>query len=242
MNSNIELSVVIPAYNEQARLGSYLTEVVGYLEISNYLYEVFVVDDGSTDRTSSIVNNFTAKNQNVKLIRIQSNKGKGNAVRVGMLATSGKFCLFTDADGATPIKELDRLFNALENGADVAIASRAFKNSSCNINAHLHRKIIGRIFHFFVRLIAVQGFADTQCGFKLFSRKAVDDVFPYQRIFDFGFDVELLYICLLRGFRVIEIPVNWTDVNGSKVKLIRDSVRMFIDIILIRINVWRGYY
>jgi dolichyl-phosphate beta-glucosyltransferase len=236
------LSIIIPAYNEEKRLPGYLARVLEYLEQQKILYEIIIVDDGSHDSTAEVVARFMHENIRVKLVRLPCNRGKGYAVRTGMLQASGKLRLFTDADGATPIIELERLLKAIDSGADVAIASRAMKDDSCAVIAHLHRKVIGRIFHFIVSTLTVKGIHDTQCGFKLFTAEAAQAVFPLQRIDDFGFDVEILYLCQQNGFRIAEVPVNWTDIAGSKVSLVRDSLRMFSDIFRIRLNDLAGVY
>ena len=236
------LSIIIPAYNEERRLPVYLASVLDYLEQLDILYEILVVDDGSQDATAEVVARFMQENTRVKLIRLPRNRGKGNAVRTGMLQASGKLRLFADADGATPITELERLRRAIDGGADVAIASRAMKDDSCTVSAHLHRRVIGRVFHFIVTTLTVKGIHDTQCGFKLFTAEAAQAVFPLQRIEDFGFDVEILYLCQRNGYRIAEVPVNWTDIAGSKVSLVRDPLRMFMDIFKIRLNDLRGAY
>jgi len=236
------LSIIIPAYNEEKRLPVYLARILEYLELQDISYEIIVVDDGSHDLTAEVVDRFKQENVRVKLIRLSRNGGKGCAVRAGMLQASGKLRLFADADGATPIAELERLQKAIDSGADVAIASRAMKDDSCIINAHLHRKVIGRVFHYIVTTLTVKGIHDTQCGFKLFTAEAAQAVFPLQRIDDFGFDVEILYLCQRYGYRIAEVPVNWTDIAGSKVSLIRDSLRMFADIFRIRFNDLTGVY
>jgi len=181
-------------------------------------------------------------NSRVNIITLPENRGKGYAVKRGMLAASGRLRLFADADGATPITELERLRKALDSGADVAIASRAMKDDSRTINAHLHRKVIGRIFHFIVTTLTVKGIHDTQCGFKLFTAEAAQELFKLQRIADFGFDVEILYLCRLNGYHVTEVPVNWSDIAGSKVNLLLDSWRMFTDIFKIKFNKLMGAY
>jgi dolichyl-phosphate beta-glucosyltransferase len=241
MNSPL-LSIIIPAYNEEKRLPAYLSRILEYLELQDFLYEIIVVDDGSHDSTEEVVASFIKENNRVKLIRLPNNRGKGFAVRSGMLGASGKLRLFTDADGATPITELERLQKAIDSGADVAIASRAMKDVSCTVNAHLHRKVIGAIFNFIVTTLTVKGIHDTQCGFKLFTAEAVETVFPHLRIDDFGFDVEVLYLCQRNGYRIAEVPVNWADIAGSKVNLIRDSLRMFSDIFKIRFFYLTGTY
>ena len=238
----VSLSVIIPAYNEAGRLPSYLASIVEYLDRQDISYEVIVVDDGSTDATADSISQLLAAHGSVKMLPLPANRGKGFAVKTGMLQASGKLRLFTDADGATPISELARLRKAVDAGAEVAIASRAMKDASCTVAAHLHRKVIGGVFNFLVNKIAVKGIHDTQCGFKLFTEKAARTVFPLQRIHDFGFDVEILLLCRKNGLRIAEVPVNWSDVAGSKVHLIRDSWRMLTDIFQTRLNNFRGMY
>ncbi|WP_223908902.1 dolichyl-phosphate beta-glucosyltransferase [Geobacter sp. AOG1] len=240
--STVFLSIIIPAFNEEKRLPVYLTRVLEYLERQDFSYEVIVVDDGSADATAEAVARIMEGNNRVKLIRHPANRGKGYAVKTGMLDASGKLRLFTDADGATPIMELERLLKAIDSGANVAIASRAMKDDSCTINAHLHRKVIGRVFHSIVNALTVKGIHDTQCGFKLFTAEAAQEVFQLQRIDGFGFDVEILYLCQRNGYRITEVPVNWTDIAGSKVNLIVDSLRMLTDIFKIRLNEMTGAY
>ncbi len=242
MTMPLKLSAIIPAYNEINRLPGYLTQVVDYLERQSLSFEVIIVDDGSTDGTGAMVERFREENANVRLIRLRQNRGKGHAVKTGMLEASGQLRLFADADGATPIAELQQLVRAIEGGADVAVASRALRADTCTVQTRLSRKVIGTLYNFIVRMLAVRGIKDTQCGFKLFSAESAATVFPLQRIEDFGFDVELLFICRKKGYRIVEVPVNWTDVRGTKVKVLRDSVRMFYDVLKIRLNDLRGMY
>lgn len=238
----LELSVVIPAYNEERRLPVYLVEILAYLEVQPFSFEVIIVDDGSQDGTVEMVERFTAENSKVHLIRLPQNRGKGYAVKTGMLKACGKLRLFADADGATPVSELAGLKKAIDAGADVAVASRALRDDSHTVKSKFHRKLMGTVFNFIVRTLTVKGINDTQCGFKLFSAEAANSAFSLQRIQDFGFDVEVLYICQKKGCRIVEVPVNWTDIPGSKVKLLRDSLRMFKDVVKIRVNDWRGAY
>jgi dolichyl-phosphate beta-glucosyltransferase len=238
----LELSVVIPAYNEERRLPAYIVEILAYLDVQPFSFEVIIVDDGSQDSTVEMVERFTAENSKVHLIRLQQNRGKGYAVKTGMLKACGKLRLFADADGATPITELAGLKKAIDAGADVAVASRALRDDSHTVKTKFHRKLMGTVFNFIVRTLTVKGINDTQCGFKLFSAEAANSAFPLQRIQDFGFDVEVLYICQKKRYRIVEVPVNWTDIPGSKVKLLRDSLRMFKDVVKIRVNDWRGAY
>ena len=237
-----EISIIIPAYNEESRLPKYLDSILEYFANEDATYEILVVDDGSTDSTKSVVVRYTEQNPNIKLINLLKNCGKGYAVKTGMLKANGKLRLFTDADGATPIKELDKLKRHIDDGAAVVIASRAMKDNSCNVMAHFHRRIIGAVFNFIVQILTVKGIYDTQCGFKLFTESAAKSVFPLQQINGFGFDVELLFICHTKGYQIKEVPVNWTDIPKSKVKLFRDSWRMLNDVITIRFNYLRGTY
>lgn len=235
------ISVVIPAYNEALRLPRYLSSIIAYFELQGIDYEIIVVDDGSTDATTAVVERVMSENVRVRLIRLPRNHGKGHAVKTGMLQARGSLRLFADADGATPIAELERLRTAIKAGADIAIASRSLHDDSCHVAAKLHRKMIGSVFSMIVRLLSVKGISDTQCGFKLFTAEAAQAIFPLQRIDGFGFDVEILFIGKHKGYRIAEVPVNWTDVAGSKVKLVRDSCRMLLDVLTIGFTYARRY-
>lgn len=238
----VGMSIIIPAYNEEDRLPAYLRQVLVYFKCRQSSFEIIVVDDGSRDATAAVVVAFMAQSPEVKLIRVPVNRGKGHAVKVGMLRASGKLLLFADADGATPISEVERLEKAMQGGVDVAVASRALHDDSCSVTGTLHRKMLGTLFNLIVRMITVRGIMDTQCGFKLFTKEAALAAFPFQRIEGFGFDVEILYTCHMKGFRISEVPVTWTDIPKSRVRLIRDSWRMFNDVLMVRLNHIRGYY
>lgn len=238
----ISLSVIIPAFNEEARLPVYLNKVLAYLNNLGISYEILVVDDGSVDSTAKVVEHFSMKDQRIKLVQLASNRGKGFAVKTGMLRAIGELRLFADADGATPITELERLKQSIDAGADIAIASRALHDGSSVVRAHLHRKVMGTIFSGLVRLVAVRGIKDTQCGFKLFTAESAQRLFSLQQIDDFGFDVEILFISRKHGYRICEVPVNWRDVKGSKVRLLQDSMKMFSDIFRVRTNESLGLY
>jgi dolichyl-phosphate beta-glucosyltransferase len=230
-NNLPEISIVIPAYNEESRLPNYLVSIIDYFTKRNTSYEIFVVDDGSTDSTCAIVTEYSKQFPNVKLIQLPQNRGKGFAVKTGMLQASGALRLFADADGATPIIEFARLQKAINNGADVAIASRALHDKECSVKGTIHRKIMGSIFNFIVRTLVIRDIYDTQCGFKLFTAESVIKTFPLQNIDGFCFDVEIIFLCKNNGLRIKEIPVNWADKKVSKVKLFRDSYRMFFDVL-----------
>lgn len=237
-----QFSVVIPAFNEETRLPPYLERVIIYLEHVGSDYEIIVVDDGSSDATPMVVTSLAGKNSRLKLIELPENRGKGHAVKTGMLAARGRLRLFADADGATPIEELGRLKLAIEQGADIAIASRALKDEERTVRDMLHRKFMGTVYNLIVRTLAVRGIHDTQCGFKLFTDKAAAALFPLQRINGFGFDVEILYAAWKLGFRIVEVPVNWTDIKGTKVNIFKDSLRMLTDVLRVRLNDARGAY
>lgn len=233
---SVSLSVVVPAYNEERRLPPTLIDMVDYLDARKSSYEIIVVDDGSRDKTAEVVRKFERVRSQVRLIQLPKNYGKGHAVRVGVLNSNGERILFADADGATPFGELLRLEKALESGAEIAIGSRALQAESTKVTTAVHRRVLGRLFNFCVNRIVLPGVADTQCGFKLFTRPVAMFLFKNQRADRFSFDVEILYLAERIGAKVSEIPVNWTNVPGSKVRLIRDAFKMFRDILKFRLQ------
>ena len=234
------LSIVIPAYNEERRLPGSLEKVLSFLQTRDYPAEVIVVDDGSTDNTVGIVEGFMARYPFVSIIK-NDHRGKGYAVRTGMLAARGTYVLFSDADLATPIGEVDRLLAFLGDGYDIAIGSREGLGAQ-RINEPGYRHLMGRVFNLLVRLMAVGGFQDTQCGFKCFLDQAAIDLFSVQQLDGWTFDVEVLYIALKRGYRIREIPIPWYHIPGSRIRVLPDSMAMFMDLFTIRRNWRRGEY
>ncbi|MBI2527685.1 MAG: glycosyltransferase family 2 protein [Candidatus Rokubacteria bacterium] len=224
-------SVVIPAYNEAARLPAYLKEVVAYLDGRDQPYEVLVVDDGSRDATGALVRDLARVHPGVRLHVLPANRGKGFAVRAGMMAVGGTLRLMADADGATPIVEVKRLEAAIQAGADLAVGSRALPDPSVVVRARAHRMLAGQVWSRLVRALGVSGVVDTQCGFKLFRAAVADDLFPALRTDGFGFDVELVLLAQRRGYRIAEVPINWTDQPGSKVGVLKDGPRMLAQIV-----------
>lgn len=236
----VDWSVVIPAYNEAARLPAYLKDVVAYFEGRDAPFEVLVVDDGSVDGTAERVREISAGRRFIGVHTLPSNRGKGAAVREGMRRTTGTLKLMADADGATPIAEVERLEAALARGADIAVGSRVLRDSSVVRQTRLHRKLSGHVFNFIVRRLGVASVVDTQCGFKLFRRAAADALFGALTTDGFGFDVELLLLAQRCGYRVAEVPISWTDQPGSKVGVLTDGPRMLLDIVAARWRLARG--
>ncbi|OGK92046.1 MAG: glycosyl transferase family 2 [Candidatus Rokubacteria bacterium GWF2_70_14] len=229
-------SVVIPAYNEAMRLPAYLKEVVAYFDGRDQSYEVVVVDDGSRDATADCVRELARLHPSVRLHALPENRGKGCAVRTGMTVASGALRLMADADGATPIVEVKRLEAAMQAGADLAVGSRALPDPSVVVRARTHRKLSGQVWSRLVRALGVSGVVDTQCGFKLFRGPVADDLFRPLRTEGFGFDVELLLLARRRGYRIVEVPINWTDQPGSKVGVLKDGPRMLAQIVAARLR------
>lgn len=238
------LSIVIPAYNEETRLPGTLRTVLDYLERTYPgQFEILVVDDGSSDRTAALTEEIARQRGEVRLLRNPGNRGKGYSVRHGMLEARGDWVLFTDADLSAPIEELEKLRAAVERErAAIAIGSRALDRSLIGVHQPWWREWAGRIFNGIMRVIVGLPFRDTQCGFKLFRRDAVETIFPRQRIERFGFDVEVLYLARKLGFRTVEVPVRWNHAEGTRVSMLRDSLDMFLD--LLRVRWWwrRGLY
>lgn len=243
----VALTIVIPAYNEAERILPTLESVSQYLSarsarVSQAQFEIVVVDDGSSDNTAAVVLEAAQKHRQVRLISLPRNRGKGYAVRLGVLNARGARILFNDADGATPIAELERLDAALDQGADIAIGSRALPSTDVRVSTNAGRKIIGRVFNGIANALLVPGIADTQCGFKLFRAEAAMPLFERQTAERFSFDVEILFLAKRAGFTIQEVPINWTNVPGSKVNLVADSMKMFFDLCRFRLYAARGLY
>ena len=244
---SISLSVVIPVYNEAARIPATLRQVAEYLQPRAETTEILVVDDGSTDETVALIDQYSQGNrprgnQLVRLIRQRENRGKGFAVRTGVMSAQGELILFTDADLSAPIAEAPRLLDALRNGYDIAIGSRGLKPEWIGVHQSQFRESSGKFFNLCLRLLTGLPFRDTQCGFKAFRREAARRIFPLQTIDGFGFDAELLYIARKLGYRTLEMPVHWAHSEGTKVHMVRDGLRMASDLFTIRWNDLRGRY
>jgi dolichyl-phosphate beta-glucosyltransferase len=237
-----DLSIVIPAYNEETRIGPTVREMVSYCRGHERAFEIILVDDGSRDSTTSVARLLSEDFPELRVIRLAANHGKGYAVRTGVVNALGRLVLFADADGATPIEEIERLERALESGVDVAVGSRALRATGVHVRAKLYRHLMGRTFHLLVEWLADGGVKDTQCGFKLFRSAVAQDLFSRMRMNGFSFDVEVLVMARRRGYRIAEVPVNWTHRPGSKVRLTLDSLQMAADLLRIRAHCLSGEY
>lgn len=241
-----QLSIIVPAYNEEARLGRTLLRIHEYFgsdpRLANAL-EVIVVDDGSTDGTARIAQEWARTGEReFRLFSNERNRGKGYSVRRGMLEARGRIALFTDADLSAPVEESEKLFAALAAGQDIAIGSRAIDRSLISTHQSVFRETAGIIFNAFVRLFTGLRLHDTQCGFKAFVREPCRIIFEQQRIEGFGFDPEVLFLAGRHGLRTAEVPVRWSHDPATKVHVVWDSLLMFGDLIYIRWNWLRGRY
>ena len=237
------LSVVIPAYNEEARLPGTLARVTEWLAGRAFSFsEIVVVDDGSSDGTAAVIERESCSNPALRLLRNPGNRGKGYAVRHGMLEARGEWLLYTDADLSTPIEEADKLYSAADSeGAVIAIGSRALDRSLVSVHQSIFREYSGQFFNVAMRALTGLPFHDTQCGFKLYQSRAARAVFARQQLNGFSFDVEDLYIAQRCGMKSIEVPVRWANVVGTKVSLLQ-GLRSFSDLMEIRRFAKQGKY
>jgi dolichyl-phosphate beta-glucosyltransferase len=240
------LSIVIPAYNEEQRLGKTLFETFDYLAAQDYTSEIIVVDDGSRDRTVEIANDFQARadaKTNLIVLKNPGNCGKGYAVRNGMLQAGGEIHLFFDADLATPLDQIPKVIQPiLKNKYDVVFGSRALNDAVIQVEQSYLRRLRGRGGNLLIRILTGMDIKDTQCGFKAFRRQASQTIFPLQQINGFGFDPEILFIANKQGWRWKEIPVVWRHVEGSKVTMLSASINVFMEVFKIRWNDLMGKY
>lgn len=227
-------SIVVPAYNESARLGASLDKILSYIAEQKWSAEIIVVNDGSRDDTAEIVRCLAKNNSALRLVENPGNRGKGYSVRNGMLQARGSVVVFSDADLSSPIEELPKLLSALSNGADIAIGSRWLQSETQTQRQPLHRQLFGRIFNLLLRIILGLHFKDTQCGFKAFQKHAVQKIFPLQKIERWGFDPEILFLARKFGFRVQEVSVAWAHSGGTRIHPLTDGSRMFWEMLRIR--------
>jgi dolichyl-phosphate beta-glucosyltransferase len=235
-------SIVIPAYNESERIRATLDKILVHIQERGWDAEILVVDDGSTDATAQIVQAYAAEHPLLRLLQNPGNRGKGYSVRNGMLHANGEMVLFSDADLSSPIEEADKLFVALAEGNDIAMGSRWMRTELQTQRQPLHRQLLGRIFNLALRVMLHLHFRDTQCGFKAFTRRASQVIFPLQHIERWGFDPEILFLARKFGLKVKEVPVKWAHREGTRINPLRDGIRMFSEVLKIRWYSLSGKY
>jgi dolichyl-phosphate beta-glucosyltransferase len=236
------LSVVIPAYNEESRIPPTLEKLHRYLKDRYGDFEIIVVDDGSSDNTPSAVENLGQKLDGIRLVRYAENRGKGYAVRTGVLASRGTLVLMCDADLSTPIEEIEKLKRFIRDGFAVAIGSRGLKESDILERQPWYRENMGKMFNLFVRILVTGGIHDTQCGFKLFRGDIARELFSKSLIDGFSFDVESLFLAKESGYTIKEVPVRWINSPTSRVRIMSDPVKMFLELFQIKVNSLLGRY
>lgn len=241
MKRSVQLSIVIPVYNEEKRLPANLDKIIAFLKKRKITAEVILVDDGSKDKTWKILEDYHKKHKNIRLYRHPQNRGKGAAVKSGMLQALGKYVLMTDCDLSTPIEEIDLLTEHIGKH-DIVIGSRRLKEKKLDKVPPRYRTLLGDIYYEMLRLFLLPTVKDTNCGFKLFSRKVIQPVFKRQLISRWGYDAEVLFIANKLGFTIKEIPVSWTHYPGSKVKLTDAVIKTLIEFLKIKLNNWRKVY
>lgn len=241
MKDGIDLSVVIPVFNEEKRLLANLDKIIGYLKKKEVKSEIILVDDGSSDKTWSVLGSYQSKYRNIKLYRHPKNLGKGAAVKTGMMESRGDLVLMTDCDLSTPIEELDFLMQHIGK-FDIVIGSRRLKEKKLGRMPARYRTFLGDIYYEMLRMVLLPSVKDTNCGFKLFSKKVIKPVFERQKINRWGYDAEVLFIAHKLGFSIKEVPVRWTHYTGSKVKVVDAVVKTLGELMQIKWNSLRGKY
>lgn len=237
-----DLSIVFPAYNEARRLPSSLEKTFEFISSSGRSAEVVVVDDGSSDTMVEVIQSQFGHRSDLRIVSYHPNRGKGWAVKTGVLESRGRRVLMSDADLSTPLTDLPVLERAMDNGADLVIGSRAVAGSQVVVAQNVLRQLGGKVFNRLLRTFLLKGLHDTQCGFKLFNREKVGPVFEQMTIERFGFDIEMLFLADRQGLKIAEVPVSWYNSEDTKVNFARDSSQMFIDIFRVRLNDIKGVY
>ena len=234
MNQRIDISIVIPAFNEAERLPQFLERIISFCLASQNTYEIIVVDDGSIDATFQKAASYKSRFPNLSVLRIGKNRGKGHAVKKGLFESQGEICLFLDADGSVEPEEIERNSHYLKEGYDIFIGSRALHGQGQTLKVKWYRKAIGVVFNFFVHTFLFKQIKDTQCGFKIFKKDIIVPLLSRTYLDGFGFDIEVLYLAHRMGYKIKEGPVSWRHVNAGKINLIKDSIKMFWNILQAR--------
>lgn len=235
------VSLIIPAFNEEARIGSSLHRIMGFLRSQPFASEILIVDDGSKDRTVEVVQKIAGGGDSVQILSTQ-HLGKGGAVRAGMLQGRGEYLFFSDADLSVPIETLSAFLAQLENGCDVTIGTRQKQGARIELHQPFYREFMGKVFTWLSNWILDLRVSDFTCGFKGFRRAVAQDLFSRQRLKNWSFDAEILYLAQRRGYQIREIPVAWRDDRASKVRLWRDVATSFLGLIQIRLHDYQGKY
>ncbi|MFC1806813.1 glycosyltransferase [Candidatus Omnitrophota bacterium] len=231
----MDLSIIIPAYNEEKRLPQFLEQVISYCNNSKRKSEIIVVDDGSADKTEAVVISYAKRFKNLQLVKIDRNHGKGYAVKRGMLKATGELRVFMDADGSVQPDEIDKnIHYLLKQGYDIFVGSRVLKDKGQTLEVKWYRKLIGKVFNSFVQFFLFKNISDTQCGFKMFKKDVIVPLFSRIYLNGFGFDIEALYLGHKMGYRIIESPVSWRHRSGSKINVLTDPIKMFVNILQVR--------
>ncbi len=239
---SVQYSIILPAYNESARIRPGLEKALAFVREQRWSAEIIVVDDGSKDDTAEIVRQLMVNAPELRLLENPGNRGKGYSVRNGMLNAHGDILMFSDADFSSPIYESIKLIKAIEDGADVAFGSRWLLAETQTRRQSLLRQFVGRAYNLLLRLLLGLPYKDTQCGFKAFTRKAAEVIFTRQQIERWGFDPELLFIARKFGLKMTEVAVEWANDDRSKINPLTDGIKMFCELLIIRLNAMAGHY
>ncbi|HEX2912359.1 MAG TPA: dolichyl-phosphate beta-glucosyltransferase [Chloroflexia bacterium] len=238
----VYLSIVIPVYNEEKRIGPSLERIITYLSTKPWSREIVLVDDGSRDGGIALARQKLDGVEKLRVISYGGNRGKGYALKQGMVSSQGQFVLFTDADLSTPIEELDKMLPWFDQGFDIVQGSRKMPGATVERHQPWLRENMGKVFTALSNIIAQVNVRDVTCGFKCYRGPVAHDLYGRQQIFDWSFDAEIIHIARRSGYRLKEVPVRWYDERGTKVNLLRDSIRSFMGLLTIRLNSWRGLY
>lgn len=242
MHEGPYLSIVIPAYNEETRIGHSLKKILFYLERKGYSYELIVVDDGSKDETLKVISRIAERDGDIRVLRNKNNCGKGYAVKKGMLNAKGSYILFTDADLSTPISELDKFLQVVKNGYDIIIGSRKVSGAQIEVHQSWLREFIGKGFTWLTNIVVTKDISDVTCGFKCFKKAAARAVFSKQKLYDWSFDAEILFLAQKYGYQVKQMPVRWRNDSRTKFSVLRDILPSLLGLAKIRVAEWRGKY